>query len=65
MIISQGKEFITVEDLDIYLRKHNMIPRKSDLEALLRRCDHEGKLRLNFLEFVEVTSCNETNLNAD
>jgi Ca2+-binding EF-hand superfamily protein len=53
------KEFITEEDLNIYLRRHNFIPRKSDLEALLRRCDHEGKLKLNYKEFVEVASCNE------
>ena len=39
--------------------------KKEDIEAILRRCDHEGDQMINYSEFVEFTSLNEENLNVD
>jgi Ca2+-binding EF-hand superfamily protein len=43
-----------------YLRefgKHN--PRNEELEAILRRCDHEGDQMISYDEFCELVSSNE------
>lgn len=36
--------------------------KREDLEAILRRIDHEGNQKINFEEFSEATSINEKNL---
>lgn len=61
-MIAKGKDNITVEDLIEFLRKHGPSPRQGEIEAILRRCDHEGNQKLNYQEFCEATSCNEDNL---
>jgi hypothetical protein len=35
------------------------MPNREDLEAILRRVDHDGSLSINFDEFTEITSVAE------
>lgn len=48
------------------MREHNKrTPRAEELEAILRRVDHEGNQSINFNEFSEMTACNEHNLSPE
>jgi len=38
-----------------YLEKNGFYPRESDLEAILRRCDHSGDKEMSYTEFCEAT----------
>ena len=40
--ISQGRESIQMPDLIAYLERNSFFPRREDVEAILRRCDHDG-----------------------
>ena len=53
--ISRGQSLITMSDLIYYLESNGFYPRTEDLEAILRRCDHDADRSLNFEEFCEVT----------
>ena len=46
-------------DLGMYLRKGGFYPRTEDLEAILRRCDHDADNALSYEEFCEVTDIRE------
>jgi hypothetical protein len=37
------------------LERNGFYPRESDLEAILRRCDHSGDKELSYSEFCEAT----------
>lgn len=41
------------------------VAKKEDIEAILRRCDHEGDQMINLNEFSEFTSLNEEDLNVE
>lgn len=41
------------------------IPKREELESILRRVDHSGDHMINFDEFCEITSVNEMNLSLD
>jgi hypothetical protein len=53
--ISRGLPYISMSDLIHYLEQNGFYPRTEDLEAILRRCDHDADRALNFEEFCEVT----------
>ena len=42
-------------DLIFYLENNGFYPRTEDLEAILRRCDHDADRALSFEEFCEIT----------
>lgn len=44
-----------MQDLIQYLEQNGFHPRTEDLEAILRRCDHDADRALSFDEFCEVT----------
>ena len=44
-----------MSDLIYYLEENGFHPRTEDLEAILRRCDHDADRYLSFEEFCEVT----------
>lgn len=44
-----------MQDLIMYLEQNGFHPRTEDLEAILRRCDHDADRALSFDEFCEVT----------
>jgi hypothetical protein len=48
-----------VEDLTEFLCENKFMPSREDLEAILRRVDHDGSLSINFDEFTEITSVAE------
>ena len=54
--ISRGKKTIEMHDLIYYLEENGFHTRTTDLEAILRRCDHDADNTLSFDEFVELTS---------
>lgn len=51
--------------VDFLESKAQYSAKKEDIEAILRRCDHEGDQMINFSEFVEFVSLNEEDLNVD
>ena len=53
--ISRGLSYISMHDLIFYLENNGFYPRTEDLEAILRRCDHDADRALSFEEFCEVT----------
>jgi len=53
--MSRGLSFISVSDLMFFLENNGFYPRTEDLEAILRRCDHDADRALSFDEFIEVT----------
>ena len=57
--ISGNQEAVTLRDLIAFLEQHGFQPRREDLEAILRRCDHNANQQLNYDEFCEMCSVNE------
>ena len=45
---------ITMPDLIVYLEDNGFHPRTSDIEAILRRCDHDADRAFTFEEFSEL-----------
>ena len=43
-----------IDDLILYLDSFGFLLRSEDLEAILRRCDHDADQRFNFDEFSEI-----------
>jgi Ca2+-binding EF-hand superfamily protein len=52
--ISRGQNYISVADLVFYLEDNKYHPRTEDLEAILRRCDHDADRALSQEEFFEL-----------
>ena len=44
-----------MEGLTAYLEKNGFYPCEEDLNAILRRCDHDANRMINFAEFCEMT----------
>ena len=53
--IGRGDTVISMSSLIIYLEKNGFHPRTEDLEAILRRCDHDADRLLSYDEFCELT----------
>ena len=52
--MSRGLSYIGMSDLIYFLENNGFYPRIEDLEAILRRCDHDADRALSFNEFCEV-----------
>jgi Ca2+-binding EF-hand superfamily protein len=63
--IAKGMECINLQTLVEFLEKCLFCPKREELEAILRRVDHEGKQKINYDEFCEVTSVNGENMNGE
>lgn len=53
--ISRGETIISMATLIVFLEDNGFHPRTEDLEAILRRCDHDADRSLSFEEFCELT----------
>lgn len=53
--ISQGYHSICVPDLIRYLERNGFYPRREDIEAILRRVDHDANHMISYDEFCELT----------
>ena len=63
--LAHNEDHIKLDYLITFLEQHMFYPRRDDLEAILRRCNHDGNLMLNYEEFCEITSVNEYNRTVD
>ena len=52
--VSKRKTSIGVQALITYLKENGFSPKTEDLEAILRRCDHDADRILSYEEFCEV-----------
>jgi Ca2+-binding EF-hand superfamily protein len=52
--ISRGQLLITMPDLIYFLEENGFHPRTSDIEAILRRADHDADRAFSFQEFSEL-----------
>ena len=43
-------------DLIYYLERNSFFPRREDVEAILRRCDHDANRSISYSEFSELAS---------
>ena len=62
--ITQGYHAIQMPDLISYLERNSFFPRREDVEAILRRCDHDGNRMISFAEFSEITNIAQDGPNA-
>ena len=53
--IGRGDTLISMSNLIIYLENNGFHPRTEDLEAILRRCDHDADRALSYDEFCDLT----------
>ena len=53
--LGNGQMSISMSDLIYYLEQNGFHPRTEELEAILRRCDHDADRYLSFEEFCELT----------
>lgn len=54
--VSRGYHSICVPDLINYLERNGFYPRKEDIEAILRRVDHDANHMISYEEFCELTA---------
>lgn len=52
--ISRGLQYISMPDLIYFLEQQGFFPRNQEVEALLRRCDHDSDGCLSYQEFCEL-----------
>lgn len=57
--IARGYHAITMPDLISYLERNSFFPRREDVEAILRRCDHDANRQISYAEFCELASIEE------
>ena len=53
--IAKGYHAINMPDLITYLERNSFFPRREDVEAILRRCDHDGNRVISYAEFCEIS----------
>ena len=53
-LLSKGKTEIKMEDLIQFLDQQGFYAKTEDLEAILRRCDHDADRAISFEEFAEI-----------
>jgi len=54
-LVSKGYLVISLDDLVAFLEHNGYYPRSDELEAILRRCDHDGDSVFTFEEWLEIT----------
>jgi hypothetical protein len=54
--ISHGRSQISVCDLTRFLERNAFYPRHTDIEAILRRIDHNADQAISYDEFCELTT---------
>lgn len=54
--IAKGYQSISMPDLIYYLERNSFFPRREDVEAILRRCDHDANRSISYAEFCELAS---------
>lgn len=54
--ISRGFHSIGMPELITYLERNGFFPRREDVEAILRRCDHDATRMISYEEFASMTS---------
>jgi len=59
--IARGQTQIAVGDLNIFLERNGFFPRREDIEAILRRLDHNADQLLSYVEFCELTTISDPN----
>ena len=52
--IGRGRTSISMSDLIYYLERNGFYPQTEDLEAILRRCDHDADRDISYEEFCEL-----------
>lgn len=57
--IARGFHAISMPDLIFYLEKNGFYPRREDIEAILRRMDHDANRQISYDEFCELTCVQE------
>jgi hypothetical protein len=62
--ISRGLSQISVGDLSYYLERNGFFPRREDIEAVLRRIDHNADQLLSYAEFCELTTITNPNVSS-
>lgn len=63
-MISRGQSQIAVGDLTYYLERNGFYPRREDIEAILRRLDHNADQALSYVDFCELTTISDPNASA-
>lgn len=53
--IARGYHCINMPDLISFLERNSFFPRREDVEAILRRCDHDANRAISYQEFCEIT----------
>jgi len=54
--IARGYHSISVPDLIFYLERNGFYARRDDIEAILRRLDHDANRMISYTEFCELAS---------
>ena len=54
-LVSRGQIYVSMSDLIYFLEQNGYHPRTEDLEAILRRCDHDADRCLSYEEFCELS----------
>ena len=57
--IAKGYHAVMMPDLIFYLERNSFYPRREDVEAILRRCDHDANRMISYDEFCELTCIRE------
>lgn len=57
--IARGYHLIGMPELISYLEKNGFYPRREDIEAILRRMDHDANRMISYEEFCELASVSE------
>ena len=57
--IARGFHSISMPDLIFYLERNGFYPRREDIEAILRRMDHDANRQITYDEFCELTCVQE------
>lgn len=60
--IARGYHCINMPDLISYLERNSFFPRREDVEAILRRCDHDANRQVSYTEFCEMTCIVDPNV---
>ena len=54
--IARGYHLIGMPELIAYLERNGFYPRREDIEAILRRMDHDANRMISYEEFCELTT---------
>lgn len=63
--VARGLRDICVSDLIRYLENNGFYPRRDDVEAILRRVDHDADQHISYEEFCELTCVTDSKATAE